>query len=347
MPALRPRSLRLALLPLAAGLVLAACGGGGHKAATAATADATPASAPAPASLSALQTGFRHVVDTVSPSVVQIETDEGLGSGIVFDDKGDIVTNAHVVGSATTFRVTLVSGRRVAAKLVGRFAPGDLAVVHTDASGLRPARFADSSKLAVGDIAVAVGNPLGLRSSVTEGIVSSLGRTVSEGDGVTLPAAIQTSAPINPGNSGGALADIHGAVIGIPTLAATDPQLGGGQAPGIGFAIPSNIVTSIARQLVDSGHVTNSGRAALGLDVATMTQGGVVVVGVTQGGPADRAGVQRGDVIVSLDGKPTPNTDALATVLAGLKPGRHVTLAVRTPEGAAERHDVTLGQLSG
>ena len=126
----------------------------------------------------------------------------------------------------------------------------------TASAQLPAATFADSSKLAVGDIVMAIGNPLGLSSSVTDGIVSAVGRTVSEGNGVVIPDAIQTSAPINPGNSGGALVDLSGNVVGIPTLAATDPQLGGGAAPGIGFAINSNTARDIAQQLATTGRVT-------------------------------------------------------------------------------------------
>jgi S1-C subfamily serine protease len=236
----------------------------------------------------------------------------------------------------------------VDADLVGRWAPGDLAVIRARSGDLKPATFADSGKLAVGDIVMAVGNPLGLRSSVTQGIVSSLGRTVSEGDnGVTLPSAIQTSAAINPGNSGGALVDLQGQVVGIPTLAAIDPELGGSAAPGIGFAIPSDTVTSIAKQLIDHGKVTQSGRAALGIDAATVVGGGVAVVSTQPGGAAARAGLQRGDIIVSLDGKPTPTVSALTSVLAGLKPGQQVALSVRRPDGAERKVQVKLGQLGG
>ena len=134
---------------------------------------------------------------------------------------------------------------------------------------LVPAQFADSSKLQVGQIVLAMGNPLGLASSATDGIISAVGRTVSEpagsgSPGATLPDAIQTSAAINPGNSGGALVDLTGDVVGIPTLTAADPQLGGAAA-GIGFAIPANIVTDVTRQIVKNGHVSNSHRAALGV----------------------------------------------------------------------------------
>jgi S1-C subfamily serine protease len=156
--------------------------------------------------------------------VVLIRTSQGLGSGIVFDAKGDVVTNDHVVEGASGFQVTSADGRQYRAWVVGGFPADDLAVLHVDATGLHPAAFADSSALAVGDVTLAIGNPLGLQSSVTEGIVSALGRTVNEDNGVALPDVIQTSAAINPGNSGGALVDLSGQVIGIPTLAATDPS---------------------------------------------------------------------------------------------------------------------------
>ncbi len=315
---------------------LSACGG-----------DDPSAPAASGGALDELQAGYNRVVETVSPSVVQIETGRGLGSGVVYDSDGHIVTNAHVVGDATSFRITVASGKRVRGTLVGRWIPGDLAVVRAEGADLKAARFADSSKLEVGDIAVAVGNPLGLRSSVTQGIVSSLGRTVSEGNGVTIPAAIQTSAAINPGNSGGALADLHGRVIGIPTLAAIDPELGGSQAPGIGFAIPSNTVKSIAQQLIDDGEVTRSGRASLGVNAATITGGGVVIVDVRPGGPADRAGLRRGEIIVSLDGKPTPDVSTLTSVLADLKPSRQVTITVRDSGGGTRKRPITLGELGG
>ena len=240
-----------------------------------------------------LQQEYEGVVNAVEPSVVQIQTSEGLGSGIVFDTKGDIVTNNHVVGTAKTFKVTLASGKQVSGTLVGTFAADDLAVIHVDAPGLKAARFADSSKLQVGQIALAVGNPLGFRSSVTDGIVSALGRTVSEPGGATLPNAIQTSAAINPGNSGGALVDLDGAVIGIPTLGVSDPQMGGA-ASGIGFAIPSSTVSDIAGQLVSKGKVTNSHRAYLGIRVGDTTGGkGALVGSVTAGGPAASAGHRR------------------------------------------------------
>src|SRR5690349_12181306 len=221
-------------------------------ASTRATTSSTRASQASLAAGAALQNAFVDVYRKVSPSVVQIQTSEGLGSGIVFDAKGDIVTNAHVVGSAKTFTVTTSTGKQLKGTLVGTFVADDLAVIKVAGGTLRPATFANSSNLRVGDLAMAIGNPLGLQSSVTQGIVSALGRQEPEGNGVVLQNAIQTSAAINPGNSGGALVNIHGNVIGIPTLAAADPQMGGAAA-GIGFAIPSDTVKSIASQIVKFG----------------------------------------------------------------------------------------------
>ena len=334
----RRRSL-LALAGLAsvASLCVAGCSTGAG----------TAAPAPVATAPHALQQQFVQVVKQVGPSVVLVKSNQGLGSGIVLDTQGNIVTNNHVVANSNNFQVVLADGKQYAARVVGTFPPDDLAVLHVNAPGLKPAEFADSTKLAVGDLTLAIGNPLGLQSSVTEGIVSALGRTVNEDGGVALPNVIQTSAAINPGNSGGALVNLSGQVIGIPTLAATDPQLGGGQAAGIGFAIPSNTVQDIASQLVNQGKVTNSHRAYLGLETATTTSGGSLVTQVQSGGPAARAGIQAGDRITAVDGTSTPDQGTLADVLAGLNPGQTVTVAVVRPGGAKQTVQVTLGQYPG
>jgi S1-C subfamily serine protease/RsiW-degrading membrane proteinase PrsW (M82 family) len=332
---------------LVAALVLAGCStSSASSAGTTSSSATTPAVAVAPSAL-ALQQQFVKVVKQVGPSVVLIQTSQGLGSGIVFDANGNVVTNNHVVQGASGFQVTLADGKQYPARLVGSFATDDLAVLHIDARGLHPAGFADSSQLEVGDVALAIGNPLGLQSSVTEGIVSALGRTVNEENGVALPNVIQTSAPINPGNSGGALVDLKGRVIGIPTLAATDPQLGGGAAGGIGFAIPSNTVRDVAAQLIGQGKVTNSHRAWLGVEVAATTSGGLLVTEVQPGGPAAKAGIRAGELVTKLDGTATPDPAVLADVLAGLRPGQTVTVTAARPGGAGRTVRVTLGQFPG
>jgi putative serine protease PepD len=301
------------------------------------------------------QAAFEDVIGQVMPSVVEIQSSTGLGSGVIYDADGHIVTNAHVVGTDQQFQVlTTGSSTPLQASLVGTYPPNDLAVISvSDGQGLQPATFADSSEARVGEIVLAMGNPLGLSATVTDGIVSATGRTVAEpatpqSPAATLPDMLQTSAPINPGNSGGALVDLRGQVLGIPTLAAVSGP-DGGAAPGIGFAIPANQVKRIADQLVQDGTVTNSGRAALGVQVTTVVgrdgkPRGVAVVAVTAGGPADTAGVQPGDIIVALDDKKTPTAQALGAVLADLQPGQTVQMAVQRGSGQEQR-EITLGQL--
>jgi S1-C subfamily serine protease len=293
-------------------------------------------------------------VNKVRPSVVEVSTSTGLGSGVVLDTKGDIVTNNHVVAGATQFLVTFSDGQSVPGSLVGTYPPDDLAVIKVNRTkGLVPATFGDSTKLQVGDIAIAIGNPLGLASSVTQGIVSFNGRAVSEGNGVVLTDTVQTSAAINPGNSGGALVDINGQVIGIPTLAATDPQVGGGSAPGIGFAIPSSTAKLIAGELVSNGKVANSAPAALGITGTTAITplgqaAGVVVRTVQSGGPAAKAGVQKGDIIVQINAQQTPTLSILNGVLAGRKPGDTVSLTITNATGGQKKTvRVTLGNVTG
>jgi putative serine protease PepD len=328
-----------------AGAVVAAVSLGGGSSSNSAPTTSHARLKPAAAAL-AFQSAITAVVHELSPSVVQIQSPEGLGSGVVFDSNGDIVTNNHVVAGGGPYAVT-AGAHSYRASLVGRFAPDDLAVVHVSGAKLTPASFADSSKLDVGDFAIAIGNPLGLRSSVTDGIVSAFRQGVSEGNGVALPLMIQTSAAINPGNSGGALADLQGRVIGIPTLAATDPELGGTAAPGIGFAIPSNLVKDIATQIIRFGHVVNSHRGYLGVQIGDTNGAGVLVQSVTPGGPAAKARLVPGDVITSVNGKKTATVDDLTSVVSELKPGTTVSLEVVTQRGARKTLHLRLGTFPG
>src|SRR5436305_6017435 len=321
----------LAGAAVAAGVVAAVSLGGGRT-----SSNGTPrtghASLRPAASVLDFQRAITAVVHQLSPSVVQIQNAEGLGSGVVFDSNGDIVTKNHVVAGGGPYTVT-AGPRSYSASLVGRFPLDDLAIVRVSGAKLQPATFADSSKLDVGDFAIAIGNPLGLRSSVTDGIVSAFRPGVSEGNGVALPLMIQTSAAINPGNSGGALADLQGRVIGIPTLAATDPQLGGSAAPGIGFAIPSNLVKDIATQIIRFGHVTNSHRAYLGIEIGDTNGLGVYVQSVAASGPAPKAGLAAGDVIRPVNGQSTATVDHFTSVVSELKPGTTVALPTDTRPG--------------
>ena len=317
----------------------------------------SPSAAPAVTPTTGARASYADVVRRVLPSVVLISTGEGLGSGVVLDRSGNIVTNAHVAGTAREFKVQVAGDPAPrTATLVGTYPPDDLAVIRVaDPSGLRPATFGDSAKAQAGDVVLAVGNPLGLSGSVTSGIISATGRVVAEPAsdgraGATLPDAIQTSAPINPGNSGGALVTTAGEVIGIPTLTAAGAQ-GGTQVQGIGFAIPANLARDIAHQLITEGKVTNSHRAAIGAQVGTVTgqdgaAAGTGIVDVTSGGPAEHAGLRPGDIIQAADGTPTPDTQALAGVLAAAHPGDQITLSVVRGEERLTAK-LTLGQLPG
>jgi len=237
--------------------------------------------------------------------------------------------------------VTLFDGTNLPAQLVGTDSADDLAVVKITppSKGLTVATLGDSSKLQVGEDVLAIGNPLGITQTVTNGIISALGRNVSEGQGgATIPNAIQTDAAINPGNSGGALVDLQGNLIGIPTLTAIDPEFNT-PASGVGFAIPSNRVASVGPQIIASGSVTHTGRAALGVSVTTVDANlaaqdnlsvdhGALIASVSPNGAAATAGLQAGDVIVQFDSKPVTDTQSLGDAIANHNPGDTVTVNV-------------------
>ncbi|MGX1130155.1 putative serine protease PepD [Streptomyces glaucescens] len=314
------------------------------------------AQAAVPRAAADLESDYRKVIRDVLPSVVQIQAGDELGSGVVYDGKGHIVTNAHVVGAEKTFQVTTANSETpLTAELVYSYPRQDLAVVRLERvpDGLKAAGFGDSAAVEVGQIVLAMGSPLGLASSVTQGIVSATGRTVTEGGtgggtGTTLTDMVQTSAAINPGNSGGALVNLRGEVIGIPTLAAADPGVGNGAAAGIGFAIPASTVKTVAGQIVEQGRVTASGRAALGITGRTLVDAdyravGVAVVEVQRDGAADKAGIRPEDVVTGLGDTDITTITSLAEALAARQPGDRTTVTFR--RGGAERTvDVTLGE---
>lgn len=316
----------------------------------------TTTRAAAPLAVDDLQDGYLKVIKDVLPSVVQIQARNDLGSGVVYDGQGHVVTNAHVVGDERTFRVTTANSEDdLTARLVSSYPEQDLAVVKLERvpEGLKAAALGDSSKVEVGQIVLAMGSPLGLSSSVTQGIVSATGRTVTEGGGnggtgATIANMVQTSAAINPGNSGGALVNLDGRVIGIPTLAAVDPGLGDSAAPGIGFAIPASTVKSIADQIIRDGRVTDSGRAALGITARTVVDddyqaAGAAVVEVLAGGAADRAGLEPGDIITRLGDEDITTITSLSEALAAEKPGERTTVTF-IRNGSEKKVDVTLGE---
>ncbi|MGW1228371.1 S1C family serine protease [Streptomyces sp. NPDC001478] len=363
MDAIHARSrVRRLLMPLSAGVCAIALVSGcsdadSSSSATTPTKSGSAQQGSASKASGDLQSEYQTVIENVLPSVVQIDASESLGSGIVYDDKGHIVTNAHVVGDEKTFKVTVATGEKVLkASLVAAYPEQDLAVIKLDSvpKGLKPAKFGDSEKVEVGQIVLAMGSPLGLSSSVTQGIVSALGRTVSEsraggGTGATIANMVQTSAAINPGNSGGALVNLSSQVIGIPTLAATDPQMGDSAAPGIGFAIPVSMVKTVADQIIKSGKVTDSGRAALNITGRTVVNSsyqpaGVAIVGVTSGGAAQKAGLRSGDIITKVGDTPITTITSLAEALASDKPGDKVTVTYLRND-ARKTAEVTLGEV--
>jgi putative serine protease PepD len=342
LPGVRRAAIAAVVLALAAGLAACSSGSGPSS-----SSSASPAQ---------LESSYEQVVDHVLPSVVQISTSNSTGSGVVYNSSGDIVTNAHVVGTATSVTVREpVGNKEMSATVVGTFTPDDLAVIRVQGStsGLKPAAWANSNGVQVGEIVLAMGNPLGLTDSVTQGIVSATGRTVGEGSGsnALITSAIQTSAAINPGNSGGALVNLSDQVIGIPTLAAQLPGEGGA-APGIGFAIPSDTVKDIAGQLIKDGRVTKSDRAAIGISGETSAnssgQGvGVGVISVTSGGTAAQAGVAAGDVIVGVNSQKITSLADLQYVLAQLTPGTKVTIHYTSDSSSTPKSGTgTLGSLS-
>jgi putative serine protease PepD len=239
------------------------------------------------------------------------------GSGWVYDAKGDIVTNEHVVSGATSITVTLWNGKSFKAHLVGHDSSTDLAVVRISApsSLLTPLAVGNSDGAQVGDPVVAIGSPFGLSETVTSGIVSALGRSIDAPNNFTIPNAIQTDAPINHGNSGGPLLNASGQVIGVN--AQIQSQSGGSE--GVGFAIPSNTVRSIVSQIVAGKTVAH---AYFGVQVRdSRSPLGAGLAQVLPGTPAAKAGLKAGDVVVKLDGKTIESANDISSVIDGKKPG--------------------------
>lgn len=250
---------------------------------------------------------------------------QAAGSGFIISADGMIVTNDHVIAGAAQIIVTLDDGRRFPAKLVGADDLTDIAVIKiTSSSALIPARWSDSTKVQVGDWALAAGNPFALGNSFTLGIVSAEGRDIGDGP---FTHFLQLDAPINPGNSGGPSFNMQGQVIGINS-AIVSPS---GGSVGVGFAIPSNDAAPIAAQLIAHGAIA---RGWLGVGVADPPPGpdgivsGAIINGLEPGGPADKAGLTPGELVLTVDGRPVSGADGLTRAIAGLQPGVKVILGV-------------------
>src|SRR5919201_777909 len=248
------------------------------------------------------------------------QTQEALGSGFVYDDQGHIITNQHVVDGATSISVRFWNGKTYSAELVGTDPSTDLAVikVNAPASMRQPLTLADSSSVAVGDPVVAIGSPFGLENTVTSGIVSALHRSMTSPNNFSIDDAIQTDAAINHGNSGGPLLNTAGEVIGVTSQIRSES----GGNDGVGFAIPSRTVRSVASQLIANGKAEH---AFLGVAVETRS-GAVTVTRVVDGTPAARAGLRRGDVIAAVDGTQIASADRLRSVVNGKRPGDRISI---------------------
>jgi serine protease Do len=371
--------------------VLAGIGGGSlvsqvavDRVAVASNVLARPAQSVTAADLVTQQTAFQQIYTKVNPSVVNIQVIEqattaasgrrnplgnapqsqapamALGSGFVWDKQGNIVTNNHVVNGASRITVTFADGTTVDAKLVGVDPDSDLAVINVSvpADKLVPVEVADSTKVSVGDIAIAIGNPFGLAGTMTQGIVSGLERTLPAGSdantsptgaGYSIPDIIQTDASINPGNSGGVLVDIDGKLLGVTAAIESSSN----SSAGVGFVIPSAIVNKVAPALIKSGKATHSW---LGLSASTLTpdvatamnlkadQKGALIVTVTPSSPTAKAGLQGssqtatvngeqlpvgGDVITAINGQAVQHfDDVISYLFSNTNPGQTITLTI-------------------
>lgn len=249
---------------------------------------------------------------------------QGEGAGVVYDSKGDILTDEHVVSGATSVSVKFQDGRTAKAKVVGTDPSTDVGVIHVDvpSSALHPIPFANSANVQVGDPVVAIGSPFSLPETTTAGIVSAVGRSIDAPNQYSITGAIQTDAAINPGNSGGPLLDAHAQVLGLNDQIQTDT----GSSAGVGFAIPSNTVSRIAGEII-AGHAIK--HAYVGVELNSASSGGAQVSSISGGSPADNAGVQPGDTITAVNGKSISSTEQFIAAIDNYSPGDEVTLTIR------------------
>ena len=336
--------------------------------------------APSPAIAAGSVTSYAPIVDRVAPAVVTIRTEHrpstmptsdrqvppelreffgrgfdvpqqrglerGLGSGVIVTTDGYILTNNHVIDEANLVRVELPDRRVLDAKVVGADPASDLAVLKVGASGLHALPIGDSDKTRVGDVVLAVGNPLGVGQTVTMGIISGKGRQTGGGD--TFEDFLQTDAPINRGNSGGALVNLSGELIGINSQILSPS----GGSIGVGFAVPANMARNVMNQLIKGGsvrraklgvtaqNVTSDIAASLGLDHVS----GALVGSVDPSSPAAQAGVEQGDVILTVNGHAVDDSNALRNAVSSLQPGTDVTLTLLR-NGSQKTLHATLGEL--
>lgn len=275
--------------------------------------------------LDAYSTSVAAAVEAAHPAVVHIEVSGGKspggsGSGFFISPDGYLLTNSHVVHGATGLRVSLADGRRLGADLIGDDPDSDLAVLRMSADDISHLELADSNAVRLGQIAIAIGSPMGFQQTVTAGIVSGLGRSLRGASGRLIDNVLQTDAALNPGNSGGPLVNTRSEVIGVNTAIIRPAQ-------GICFAIASNTARWVAGWLIKEGRIRRSYIGVSGQNVPLLRklvhhhrlgqESGVLVMGIEPGSPASRAGLLEGDIILGIDGEPTPAVDALHKQLTG------------------------------
>jgi putative serine protease PepD len=357
---------------IAGGAIALAVSSGGtttHSTTTTVVQTSSPSNLPTSFSSSSPRT-ISQIYKAVGPGVVDITTSstqnssgvfgfgqqqqtQGEGAGVVFDKKGDILTDQHVVSGASQITVKFPSGVKAPATVIGSDTGADLAVIRVQnvpASELHPLPFGDSSAVQVGDSVIAIGSPFGLPNTVTAGIISAVGRTITAPNQFTIPNAIQTDAPINPGNSGGPLINAAGQVIGLNDQIETNNTNGQGEgsSSGVGFATPSNSDVRIAKEIISTGHAHN---AYVGVSLDPTVSGGAAIAKsastsgaapIVPGGPAAKAGLQPGDVITAVNGTQVGDINQFVGTIANYAPGDTVTLTVNR-SGQTKTIKLTLG----
>ncbi|MGI8884381.1 MAG: DegQ family serine endoprotease [Pyrinomonadaceae bacterium] len=345
-------------------------------------AEIQPSAPPAPIVVDGVRTSYADVVEKSSPAVVRIESqikanapqqqqfpfgaddffnqspqqqprqnqrqplERGLGSGVIVSADGTILTNAHVIDGAEKISVQLNDNKIYEAKLIGSDKPSDLAVIKIEGTNLPFLNLGNSDNVRVGDIVLAIGNPLGIGQTVTAGIISAKGRRTGLSDG-SYEDFLQTDAPINRGNSGGALVSLTGELIGINSQILSTT----GGSIGIGFSIPSNMSKSVMEQLIQNGRVR---RGMLGINIQTLTPetaqalelketSGVIISNVTPGSAAEKAGLKRGDVVKAINGERIEDNNVLRNKVAGTIPGNQIKLTV-VRDGAEQEFTATLDE---
>lgn len=291
---------------------------------------------------------FRDIFPNMPRQQQRPRVERGVGSGVIVSEKGTILTNYHVVEGAEKITIQMENNKTYPATIKGTDAPSDLAVLEIQSEEKFPfLTLGDSNQVRVGDIVLAIGNPLGIGQTVTAGIISAKGRQTGLSDGTSFQDFLQTDAPINRGNSGGALVNVNGELIGINSQIISDS--GGGGNIGIGFAIPSNMAKNVMEQLIEHGEVR---RGMLGVGIQDVTEDdaksldlkeakGVLVNAVTPGSAAEKGGIKQGDIILSINGEPTDDSNILRNKVASTAPGTQIKVTVWR-NGKTEDLNVTL-----